>query len=146
MLVIRYFRTGKKNQPFFKILVTEKKNPPRGGKILEMLGFFNPLTKKRGLKKDRIKYWMSVGAKPSESVYNLIIEEKVIEDKKIPVHKKKKGSQAPAPEKSGEAAPAAVPAAVPAAPAAEPKPAAESKEAKPEIPVNKEAPKQEEKK
>jgi small subunit ribosomal protein S16 len=90
MLVIRFFRVGKKNQPSFKIIVTDKKNPPRGGKFGEEVGFWNPITKEKVLKGERIKYWLSVGAQPSESVYNLLVSEKIIEGKKIPLHKKKK--------------------------------------------------------
>lgn len=100
MLVIRLLRTGKKNQPSFKIVVTDKKNPPRGGRFVESVGFYNPLTKEKVLKADRIKYWLSVGAKPSDTVYNLLVREKVIEGGKIPVHKKskKKGGETPVPE------------------------------------------------
>ena len=90
MLVIRFFRVGKKNQPFFKIVVTDRKNAPRGGRFVEELGFWNSLKKEKVLKKERIKYWISVGAKPSDSVHNLLIREKVLEGKKIPVHKTKK--------------------------------------------------------
>jgi len=90
MLVIRLLRVGKKNQPFFKIVVTDKKNPPRGGRFLETLGSLNPLTKERGFKQERIKYWLSVGAKPSPRVYNLLVDEKIIEGKKINVFKKPK--------------------------------------------------------
>lgn len=90
MLVIRFLRTGKKNQPSFKIVVTDKRNPPRGGRFVEIVGFWNPLTKEKILKQDRIKYWLSVGAKPSATVYNLLIREKILEGKKIPVHKTKK--------------------------------------------------------
>lgn len=90
MLVIRFFRVGKKNQPAFKIVVTDKRNPPRGGRFVEEVGFWNPITKEKILKKERIKYWISVGAKPSDSVFNLLVLEKVIEGKKLPVHKKPK--------------------------------------------------------
>lgn len=90
MLVIRFLRKGKKNQPFFKIVVTDKRRPPRGGRFLEELGFYNPLTKEKNIKKERAKYWISVGAKPSVTVYNLLIQEKVVEGKKISVHKKSK--------------------------------------------------------
>jgi small subunit ribosomal protein S16 len=100
MLVIRFFRVGKKNQPSFKIIVTDKKNPPRGGKFVEEVGFWNPLTKEKALKGERIKYWLSVGAQPSESVYNLLISEKIIEGKKIPVHKKKKEKEEKAEKKA----------------------------------------------
>ncbi len=90
MLVIRLMRIGKKNQPCFKIIVTEKKNPPTGGNFVEEVGFLNPLTKEKVLKKDKIQHWLSLGAKPSETVYNLLVSEKIIEGKKIPKHKKPK--------------------------------------------------------
>jgi len=89
MLKIRFFRTGKKNQPFFRIVVTEKKNPPRGGRFLEILGFYNPLTKEKKLKKERIEYWLKNGAQLSERVYNLLINQGIIKGKKKPVHSKK---------------------------------------------------------
>lgn len=87
MLVIRLFRIGKRNQPAFKIVVTDKRRPAKGGRFIEEVGFLNPKTKEKSLKTDRIKYWMSVGAKPSDSIHNLLIKEKVIEGKKKPVHK-----------------------------------------------------------
>jgi len=90
MLVIRFFRVGKKNQPSFKIVITDKKKPTRAGRFVEEVGFWNPLTKEKILKKDRILYWLSVGAKPSESIYNLLVSEKIVEGKKIPKHKKPK--------------------------------------------------------
>jgi len=102
MLVIRFLRVGKKNQPAFKIVVTDKRNPPRGGRFLEQVGFYNPLTKEKNLKIERIKYWLSVGAKPSDTVYNLLISEKIIEGKKIPLHKVKKKEEKSVSEKQEE--------------------------------------------
>ena len=90
MLVIRLFRTGKKHQPFFKIVVTDKRRPPKGGRFVEEIGFVNPLTKEKKINKERAKYWLSVGAQPSDTVYNLLVSEKFVEGKKIPLHKKKK--------------------------------------------------------
>ena len=95
MLVIRFLRVGKRNQPAFKVVVIDKRKPPKSGKFVEQVGFYNPLTKEKILKKDRIKYWMSVGAKPSNTVYNLLIEEKISEGEKIPVHKKPKKEKKP---------------------------------------------------
>ncbi len=92
MLCIRFLRIGKKHQPCFKIVVTDKRRSPKGGRFVEEVGFWNPLTKEKILKAERIKYWMSKGAKPSDSVYNLLIKEKVCQGKKIPVHKKKRSS------------------------------------------------------
>ena len=86
MLVIRFFRIGKKNQPSFKIVVTDKRNPPGGGRFIEEVGFYNPLTKEKFLRRERFQYWLSKGAQPSPTVHNLLVEEKIIQDKKIPVH------------------------------------------------------------
>ncbi len=108
MLVIRLFRVGKKNQPSFGLVITDKRKSSTKGRFIEEVGFWNPLTKEKVLKGERIKYWLSVGAKPSATVYNLLISEKVIEGKKIPKHKKPK-------KKEGEK-----PSAAPAKPAAEP--------------------------
>ncbi|MBI2644044.1 MAG: 30S ribosomal protein S16 [Candidatus Wildermuthbacteria bacterium] len=89
MLVIRFFRTGKRNQPSFKLVVTEKTNPTRGGRFLEEVGFYNPVTKEKVVKPERVKHWLSVGAKPSPSAHNFLIRHKVIEGKKLPIHQKK---------------------------------------------------------
>lgn len=105
MLVIRLFRVGKKNQPSYKIVVIDKSKASRRGRFVEEVGFYNPLTKEKILKGERIKYWMSQGVKPSDTVHNLLVSEKIIEGKKINVYKKSK--------KEVEAAPA------PAAPVAE---------------------------
>jgi len=90
MLTIRLFRVGRKNQAAFKIVVTDKRNAASRGRFVEEVGFYNPLTKQRNLKGDRVKYWMSVGAKPSDTVYNMLITDGVIEGKKIPKHKESK--------------------------------------------------------
>ena len=90
MLVIRFFRTGRRNQPSFKIVVTEKKRAVKSGKFIEEVGFYNPLTKEKVLNKEKIKYWLSVGAKPSAVVKNLLISEKILEGKKTPKDKKPK--------------------------------------------------------
>ncbi|MFA5249706.1 MAG: 30S ribosomal protein S16 [Candidatus Paceibacterota bacterium] len=91
MLMIRLFRTGKKNQPSFKVVVTEKTNAPSRGRFTEEVGFFNPLTKEKILKKDRVEYWIKRGAQPSDTVYNMMVEAKIVEGKKrsVPMKKKK---------------------------------------------------------
>ena len=118
MLVIRLFRTGKKKQAFFKIVVTDKRRPPKGGRFVEQVGILNPITKEKALKAERIKHWLSIGAKPSASVYNMLVSAKIVEGKKLAKHAKakKKEEAAKVPEK------AAKPAAAKTAPAAEVKP------------------------
>jgi len=82
MLAIRLFRVGKKKQPSYKVVVTNKQNPPQGGQFIEQVGFYNPLTNEKTLKEDRIKYWLSVGAQASDTVHNMLITEKIIEGEK----------------------------------------------------------------
>jgi len=90
MLTIRLLRKGKKNQPSFRIVVVDKKKSVKSGLYTEDIGFLNPLTKERKINTERAKYWLSVGAKPSSTVYNLFVNEKIVEGKKISVHKKSK--------------------------------------------------------
>jgi len=89
MLVIRLTRKGKKNQPFFKVVVIDKKRSAKGGRAVEFLGFFDPLTKRKSLNKERILYWLKVGAQPSATMHNLLVREKIILGKKINVSKAK---------------------------------------------------------
>jgi small subunit ribosomal protein S16 len=125
MLVIRFFRVGKKNQPAFKIVVTEKINPPRGGRFVEEVGFYNSRTKEKVINKERFEYWISKGAQPSATVHNLLVREGILKSKKIDVHKKSKAAPAaaPAPEVKKEPAPAAEAPKEEAAPAPAAKPA-----------------------
>jgi small subunit ribosomal protein S16 len=90
MLKIRFLRTGKKNQPTFKIVVINSRRGPKSGRFVEEVGFFNPRTKEKILRKERIKYWLKIGAKTSPRVFNLLVSEKIIEGKKIALHKKAK--------------------------------------------------------
>jgi len=94
MLTIRLTRKGKKNQPFFKVIVIDKRRTASGGRAIEDLGYVNPLTKKKSFNKERIQYWMSKGAKPSETIHNWLVSEKIIDGKKIHVSKFSKKKQA----------------------------------------------------
>jgi small subunit ribosomal protein S16 len=130
MLVIRYFRTGKKNQPYFKIVVTDKRMPTRGGRFKEEVGFVDPVKKIKKVNAERAKYWLSQGAQPSDTVYNLFVSEKILEGKKRDLHHEKKvkeGAAAPAAAPATQGAPA-TPVAAKEAPAKEEKPAEPAKE------------------
>lgn len=83
MLVIRLIRIGKKNAPSFRVILVEKTAGPQSGKFLEILGDYNPRLKKINLKTERIKYWLSQGAKASATVHNLLIKYGVIKGQKI---------------------------------------------------------------
>ena len=70
--VIRLSRGGRRNRPFYRIVAADKRMP-RDGRYIERLGTYNPLLAETDenrvkLVEDRIKYWLSQGAKPSERV------------------------------------------------------------------------------
>ena len=71
-VALRLSRGGSKKRPFFRIVAADVRSP-RDGRFLERLGTYNPMMKKDDpqritLNSERIKYWLSVGAKPSERV------------------------------------------------------------------------------
>ncbi len=73
MLGISLMRMGAKKKPFYRIVVKEKRSK-RDGKYLENVGTYNPLMDPAqvDLKHERIQYWISVGAQPTETVASLI--------------------------------------------------------------------------
>jgi len=81
MLTIRFQRAGRRNRPFFRLVVCEKTAPPKG-KYIEKLGFYDPLTKERKVDKERVLYWIEKGADISDSAYNLLVKEGVIKGPK----------------------------------------------------------------
>ena len=72
-VAIRLSRSGSKGKPFYKIVATDKRNK-RDGRFIEKLGTYDPQLEdnKVVLNKERYDYWISVGAKPSETVQNLV--------------------------------------------------------------------------
>jgi len=91
MLIIRLQRTGKKNQPLFRVVLTDKRMPIKG-RYIEKLGFLNPRKKEYHFNSQRIKYWISHGAYPSDTVYNILVKEQVLKGpkRKIKIKKKRK--------------------------------------------------------
>ena len=73
MLSIRMRRTGSKKRPFFRVVVSEARSK-KEGQFIEVLGFYNPRTKPAvvEINKERITHWISVGARPSDSVRTLL--------------------------------------------------------------------------
>lgn len=85
MLKIRLQRTGRKNDPHFRLIVAESTLKPKTTQFAEILGHYNVKAGIFEAKADRVKHWMSVGAQTSPTVHNLLISKKVIEGKKINV-------------------------------------------------------------
>lgn len=76
MLRIRFSRTGKVGQPSFRIVVIERRAPAKG-KYIEMVGNYLPARKPKSVtfNKERVEYWISKGALPTESVASLLKKE-----------------------------------------------------------------------
>lgn len=83
MLCIRLQRLGKKKQPVYRLIVSDKHKDTQANS-LEIVGSYIPTTqpKQIELKKDRIEYWLSVGAQPSATVNNLLVKEGIVKGKK----------------------------------------------------------------
>ena len=89
MLTVRLQRVGRKNDPSFRMVIIDSKRGVKSADYIEMVGFYNPRQKTVDVKADRIKHWISVGAKPTDTVHNILVNQKVIDAKKVnPLGKK----------------------------------------------------------
>lgn len=93
MLALRLKPTGKKHQRGFRLVVDERRHKLQG-KDLEDLGWYSPRTNTQMLNSERVLYWISKGAQPSDTVHNLLVKTGVLKAAKRPVHARAKKSEA----------------------------------------------------
>lgn len=114
MLMIRLQRVGRRNDPSYRVVLTDRQNAPQSGKFKEILGSYDPRKDKPELKEDRIAYWIEKGAQPSDTVHNLLIDAGIVKGGKINVlpqkspvvsEKEEKKEETPAEEVSIEEEP-----------------------------------------
>ena len=125
-LKIRLARGGSKKHPFYRIVVAEASSP-RDGRFVERLGSYDPMVPKDhenrvSLKDERIKFWMSKGAKPTLRVHKILaaaglLDAPIIREQPIKAapgkkrlereNEAKEAAEAPAAEAPAEEAPAA---------------------------------------
>ncbi len=74
---IRLRREGAKNRPFYKVVVADSRSP-RDGKFIEIIGTYDPKVEGENskIKLDRAEHWLSVGARPSDTVRSLLKKNK----------------------------------------------------------------------
>lgn len=89
MLKIRLQRTGRKNNASFRVVVGEHTNSAQSGKFLEVLGSYEPKSGVIEMKSDRVKYWITKGAKASGTVHNFLVDKGLVEGKKVNVMPKR---------------------------------------------------------
>lgn len=82
MLKMRLQRTGRKNDPSFRIVVVEGTEGPRTGNHIDLVGFYNAVTKEKRVDGEKAKQWIQKGAQPSDTVFNMLVSEGIIEGKK----------------------------------------------------------------
>ncbi len=89
MLMIRFQRIGRTNDPAFRIVLLEKSRAAKAGNITEQLGTYNPKSKALSIDAERVKEWIAKGAQPSDSMRNLLNNQSVLSGKKVNVLPKK---------------------------------------------------------
>jgi len=81
MLKIKLQRVGRKHDPSYRIVVTDKRTGPKSNKHVEIIGHYDSIRKTKDFKEDRIKHWISNGAKPTDTVFNLFVKAGIVEGK-----------------------------------------------------------------
>lgn len=91
MLTIRLKRMGRKNRPYFRVVVAEQQRSP-SSTYIEKVGYFDPRDKEKTLvlDTDRIVFWMQKGAQVSGTVHNMLVHKGVIKAGKRKVTRAKK--------------------------------------------------------
>ena len=133
-LKIRLSRGGAKKKPFYRIVVAEALSP-RDGKFIERLGSYNPMLEKENsdrivLNTERIKYWLSKGAKPTLRVTKILSIDGLVNKPEIREQPKKSAPGKKRLEREAEEAKAPAEEAKTEAPAEEAKTEAPAEEAK----------------
>ena len=89
MLTIRLQRTGRTNDPSFRIIAAEKARAAKTGRVVELLGNYNPRTKAFAVNVEHVKDRIAHGAQLSPTLHNLFLAKGIIAGKKINVLPKK---------------------------------------------------------
>lgn len=74
MVVLRLKRLGRRHRPYYRLSAMDRR-APRNGRVIEELGHYDPLApddRQINFNTDRVDYWLSVGAQPSETVRSLL--------------------------------------------------------------------------
>lgn len=104
MVKIRLSRVGRKNQPSYRVVITNAREK-RESHFIEEIGYFDPIRKVFEIKKDRAEYWLSVGAQPTATVKSNFIRQGLIEKPSyVKKYTKPQGKKAQERNKTEEAA------------------------------------------
>lgn len=79
---MRLQRIGRKNNPAYRVIVTDSRNAAKRGTNVDHIGSYEPKAGKFEIDGEKAKYWISKGVQVSDTVYNFLVTQKIIEGKK----------------------------------------------------------------
>ncbi len=82
MLMMRLQRVGRKNDPSYRIVVTDKRTSTKSDSHVDRLGSYNPKMDHIQIDAAKAKEWLTKGVQPSDTVYNILVGQKIIEGRK----------------------------------------------------------------
>lgn len=82
MLKMRLQRYGRKNQPSFRVVVTDSRNSPKTGNHVDLLGSYEPKSGVFQIDGEKAKSWIAKGVQVSDTIHNFLVSQKIIEGKK----------------------------------------------------------------
>ena len=100
MLMMRLQRVGRKNDPSYRIVVTDKRTGPKSNKHVALLGSYNPKMNHVQIDGEAAKTWLSNGVQPSDTVHNILVSQGLLDKPKVNALPKK----APIIDEAAEAA------------------------------------------
>ena len=87
--MMRLQRIGRRNDPSYRVVVTDKRTGPKSNKHVAIVGSHNPKLNQTKFNGEQVKHWLSHGVKPSPTVHNLLISNGLLSGNKINVLPKK---------------------------------------------------------
>ena len=82
MLMLRLQRIGRCNEPHYKIVVIEKIRGPKSQKYLDIVGSYNPKASQIIIDSEKATQWIANGVQPSDTVYNMLIDKRILKGQK----------------------------------------------------------------
>jgi small subunit ribosomal protein S16 len=82
MLMMRLQRVGRKNDPSYRIVVTDKRTGPKSDRHIDRLGSYNPKMNHVQIDGEKAKEWLAKGVQPSDTLHNILVSQKIIDAKK----------------------------------------------------------------
>ncbi len=82
MLKMRLQRIGRKNSPSYRVVVTDSRNAVSRGRNVDHIGSYDPKLGRVIIDKDKATHWLGHGVQPSDTVYNMLVAQGIVEGRK----------------------------------------------------------------